>query len=376
MENNEKPTNTVKTNENTNKLTKINKKIIKFPSKIKDPFITASNYIHFQISNVIFNEKFYFCYLIENLVILFNADFKLISKIDLKNLKKINLSGRYSLILKFFSQLKNDNNLLLKIKLFSKFQRELIVNNILPNSTRDLKLLKQKLNIYKILCDKKYLLDEFTIYLINKLELSGLLYNRDVYDILKSKPTNKNQKINFKKILFIFSEMGLIKNIFQILFYNIAYIKYDTSELEEMYNSSLMSIRTHRDSVVIRRQGVNQRRSQSIKSVYVNSEANINNKSEEINNVSLDTMIEEFESKNRPRHKNNNDQRSKSNYIKHSNFSPNGSLHDIKIPDYDKITFNVTIPKYFRTDHRTLEINKNGFFSIFKNDKVIINKSN
>jgi hypothetical protein len=99
-----------------------------------------------------------------------------------------------------------------------------------------------------------------------------------------------------------------------------------------------------------------------------------------------DNIDELLISKSRPRHKINNlnsninseNKRSKTNYIKHPSqiqgISAKGSvkLGDLAVtrPNYDKISFKVTFPKYFGKDEKILEINNNGFFKIYKKGKV------
>ena len=252
--------------------------------------------------------------------------------------------------------------------------------------------------IFKMIGDNKNFLDEFSLKLIEKLKKSGLLYYKNVYDVLHHPNNNflapiDQNKNSFKKIILLFSESGTIKKIFQIFFHNINIIKFDTSDLEDMYYEFLLNFRTHKDSMsagMCRRREHGKRNTTSKNKISGENDENTNsrksstssgsNKEEKIKlnsesengssmNNSVDSIIEEFNNKVRPRH-NNVDMRSKSNYIKQ--FSRRGSLNSINVckAEYEKIIFNITIPKYFGKEYKILEINKNGFFMIYKKEKV------
>jgi hypothetical protein len=389
---------------------KINKITMKFPKNYDDFYNIYSTFLFLPISPVIIERKFYFGYLEGNKVHLYTVqkNFKLVASIPLDDLKKINYIGKYSLLLKFYTQLKNEENKIIIIKLLSTYQREVIVDIILPETTNDKIDLEKKSVLYKIIGDNKNYLNEYRLRLIEKLKKSNLVYNNNIYDILHPttylnfslhlKTKYMNQHL-FKVMLLVFSETGLVKKVFKILFFNINYIKYDTSDIEEMYNEFLMNFRTHRDSISVEmnRRKENQRRSgthirlkeqeddavlrksskTSEKDSYsseINSKTFSEGEKDSSINNSVDSIIEEFNQKVRPRHKNNVDMRSKSNYIKqfsHRNSLNNSNSLVVGKAEFDKIIFNITIPKYFGKDHKILEINKNGFFMIYKKEKVL-----
>lgn len=363
-------------------------------SILSTPLDMCANIFFFPLAPIILFNKLHFSLLVQNKIFLFTKNFNLIGVIDIKDLKKIAMSGQFSLKLKFFPHPLNDENRVLLIKTLSTIQRDAIVMSILPEGSmyhQDINF-KKKL-LLQIFRERRWFFNEAFNKAETILRECNLLMHNDIYDLFKdfkriiSDSKNKHRAFfEFKSLVFI-SSIGLVQTVLQNLFYNIKKVKFDTGDIEEMYHHVLMNFRTHRDSIHVEkgRRRINHRKrssnllkkgskSKTIKlkenrenSIKSNEEDSNNPLSNNLESETKSNISEEFMLKGRPRY-NKGDLHSKTNYIKHKMASIEGDV--LTKPLYDKIIFNVTIPKYFGKEQKVLEINNSGYFMIYKRGKV------
>ena len=345
----------------------------------RDSFEFYENVLRIEFFPVVIRKKLMYIYYKNGNIIFFSKKMNLLFEINIKKIKKISTSGRFSLLIKLFYNDKNSDNDSLQnfmIKFFSSSQREYLLEKILPYSSKSSYDNFKKLTIIDICKDSFSFFNHISLVFSNRLKKTGHFYYSDIYKIF-------DFKINYDfKVFLILSEIGIIQKSFEDMYYNVENIWYDKQYLVEIYEEMLFSGKRHRDSITPKKLGKNNQLGASkFQGRYELDENSLNEEemnlfrqySKNMDNNAIDSLNENRDLYNMRRRHLMAIKKSKSicdkNFLRFNSFRSNEDFVLSK-PVYDKITFNVMILRYLGKEQKVLEVNSGGFFLIYKKGKV------
>jgi hypothetical protein len=316
-----------------------------------EPYAVVEKLIKYRLTALLINKKLFIAKQIDKCLLIYNKNFKYVATINLKNIKDILTEDKFSLVLKFYP-IYNKNNI--KLKLLSKTQKNIFVDNILPSSMAKLRLDNIFVNIiFSLIQEQKSFLNFLVNKYIQKLSKSKTIYYRDIYDLLKTRLDSNNKKY-FKVLIFLFSEEGRLLNIFNYFYYDFCRI--------------LNNYRTFEEKVLVIRKRKKLKYFFFInKNTVTKSEQALLNETSPHGSNNQDLSSDGVSQRGRARFKNHAD----GNLIKDKKvFHPRGGKESSSKAQYEKLLFNVNIVGYFGIrDPRILELNKDTF-SLYKKQKV------
>jgi hypothetical protein len=318
-----------------------------------EPHAVVEKLIKYKLTALLINKKLFIAKQIDKCLLIYNKNFKYVATINLKNIKDILTEDKYSLVLKFYP-IYNKNNI--KLKLLSKTQKNIFVDNILPSSmAKKLRLDSIFVNIiFSLIQEQKSFLNFLVNKYIEKLSKSKTIYYRDIYDLLKTRvDSNKNKKY-LDVLIFLFSEEGRLLNIFNYFYNDFCRVLNNYRTLEE----KVLVVRKRKKLKYF--YIINKNTVSKTEKVFINEASPHGSNNQDLSSDGVSQ-------RGRARFKNHAD----GNLIKDKKvFHPRGGKESSSKAQYEKLVFNVNIVGYFGIrDPRILELNKDTF-SLYKKQKV------
>jgi hypothetical protein len=323
--------------------------------------------------SVQYKERSVYLFKLDKKIYVLSKSFILFDIIDIKEFQRVIQEGQRTIKLKFYDKNMND----IQIKLFSKKDLFLIVKNMLPfdSPPKQYQYLQHAITTMLNSTDSLRVLN----YMVNKskqiISSSRVFYQPEVYDLLhfniKDNIKNKNMSNKcgrklFFSIFFIFNNLKTINNVYNNIypFRNKLYfsrkkimnmseknpLRVLFFEHEQRFERPTSSVADFLDSL---EESINKK---DFKIIEIKKHAPIL-KSSRISNIIYDPQyIEIFNYLSLNSEKIESISKSRNNSVK-----------------FDKVVFNITIPKSFgNKEHKTLELNNNGSFIICERDRVTI----
>jgi hypothetical protein len=289
---------------------------------------------------VILDGRIYFIYINVKHLVIFNKKLCVINVINIDKLKKIIIRDEYSILLKFY---KGNNIDHLTFQFLSVQDNLKFINDILPDSLKDLARIYKRMVILHMIRDKRLACSP----IIEKLKIP-LISRSSYYTSGLSSILNKRLTIN--KLVFMLNSCYVVEMIYNCLAYNMNYIsdKVDSEDIVAHIRRTLH----HRDSMKIihERRRIEYRKSLQFRKSQC-----------EAGDISDDC--------HRFRHK-------KIQYIPYSKtiyhqptYKSNESRRNFNKLKFNRVIFNVMLVKYFGKDEKALEIKSNNIVSIY-NKKI------
>jgi hypothetical protein len=380
------------------------KEILQYnPDNFNRHLLLLSLFTPNQFIGCIIQGNFYFIYIQDQLFYLLSSGLTFIHKFQLNTIKSISLNGKHAVVIKFFNF-----EFMLNISFFSSQDRESLLNIILrvEANTQEINFCKflRELTLI-IIYDQPLILNNLLFCTRMKLlNDCNHFYQKYFYDTLAT------NTYSFNLIMLILTQTLSLQMLYKICFLDIKIIKYKRSLLELIYDDMILKTRKHNDSLYLNQRSKSLKKEKKLK-LIVNTQMEIDLNLEDENEDEGDdeitfkaknkklspskTMVsdnkgsieeeedyfgEDLSIKQRPRNRGGVYQNrlqflEKRSYTEFALKSPNLSIAEsvlsIKKPIYDKIAFNITIPKMFGKEKKILQVKQNGEFSILtKNLKV------
>ena len=171
----------------------------------------------------IIKTRLYFFQLNSDKIYLINRSLKIIKVIYIKKFKTISLKSKFNIDIKFFS---DDEVEIIPTRFLSKKDKESLVNEILPNSKKNLNIAYNRKLFLKIF-KKRSVYHLLMIRMRKKAEKHNHLYFSEVYNLLQ-------HKVSFKQILFFVFNSSFINKVIKITFFD-----FNRINLKFKYNATL-----------------------------------------------------------------------------------------------------------------------------------------
>lgn len=300
--------------------------------------------------------------MIDKSIYCYSPSLQLSNSLNIVDLKNAMPSGRYSLFVKFYSTFDEK----LKIKLFSRKERDVILDILFPDSEGHSEKIRDTLILLHILKKDRTFFAQLLNSFVNHARKTGVLYYPVVYDMLMTHDHSKAIKLPL--LILVLTSSSLLQRVNRVLFSQVRCMKYKTKDLERMITDILQSYRKHRDSIDTTPK---KRRTTVTKMELYESKIK-----EDASNESLDTVAADISFELAPRPRNLRygalDNRFNTVYKRNTNVSKlSMDSSNLGKAVYDKISFNIAVAKYIGKEQKVLDIQESGVFSIYKKGKVI-----